>query len=133
MAIALRAAGIGLGDHVLVNVFTLSPVPGAVDHVGATPVIVGIGADYTVDRDHLATSAKQSGATTLLLSHMRGHMAPMDDIVELCDELRLTLIEDRAHTMGAAWGTHRRADSVWLAASQPSRTNTSIAVRAACW
>jgi dTDP-4-amino-4,6-dideoxygalactose transaminase len=34
---------------------------------------------------------------------MRGHIADMDKVSALCDELGLTLVEDCAHTMGARW------------------------------
>ncbi len=40
MQIALRAAGIGPGDHVLTNAFTLAPVPGAIALAGAEAVLV---------------------------------------------------------------------------------------------
>jgi dTDP-4-amino-4,6-dideoxygalactose transaminase len=34
---------------------------------------------------------------------MRGHIADMESITELCKEFEMTLIEDCAHTMGAKW------------------------------
>lgn len=37
LRIAMRAAGIGAGDVVLTNVFTLAPVPGAIVTVGQDP------------------------------------------------------------------------------------------------
>ena len=42
-----------------------------------------------------------SGAKFLLLSHMRGHIADMDTIVDICSEFGIKMIEDCAHTMGA--------------------------------
>jgi len=41
MTTALRACGIGHGDTVLTNAFTLAPVPGAIAAVGASPIFVG--------------------------------------------------------------------------------------------
>ena len=38
-----------------------------------------------------------------MLSHMRGHIANMDTIMDICERNRLMLIEDCAHTMGASW------------------------------
>jgi dTDP-4-amino-4,6-dideoxygalactose transaminase len=38
-----------------------------------------------------------------MLSHMRGHLADMEALMALCDRLGVTVIEDCAHTMGAAW------------------------------
>ena len=101
MATALRALGVGPGDRVLTNAFTLAPVPGAIASVGAQPVFVGVTDNLTIDLDDLA--AKADGAEVLMLSHMRGHIADMDALTEICADTGLTLIEDCAHTMGAAW------------------------------
>lgn len=101
--LALKAVGIAAGDPVLVNGFTLAPVPGAIAHAGARPVIVEIGSDYLIDLDDLAAKARSSGARVLMLSHMRGHVANLERIAALCDELGLTLIEDCAHALCASW------------------------------
>lgn len=101
MATALRALGVGSGDRVLTNAFTLAPVPGAIASVGAQPVFVGVTEGLTIDLDDLAAKAGQ--ARVLMLSHMRGHLADMDRLMEVCDAHGIAVIEDCAHTMGAAW------------------------------
>lgn len=103
MFLALRSVGVRPGDRVLVNGYTLAPVPGAIDHAGAVPVLVEITEDLTVDLTDLRGKAESSGATVLLLSHMRGHLADLDEVSALCEELGLVLIEDCAHTLGARW------------------------------
>lgn len=101
MTIALRAIGVQPGDPVLSNAFTLAPVPGAIAAVGARPVFVGVTEDLTIDLDDLETKLDQS--RVLLLSHMRGHICDMDRLMALCDTAGVAVIEDCAHTMGAAW------------------------------
>ena len=101
MATALRAVGVTPGDKVLTNTFTLAPVPGAIAAVGAVPVFVGVTEDLVIDLEDLA--AKVDQADVLLLSHMRGHLADMDALMAICDAAGVTVIEDCAHTMGAAW------------------------------
>ena len=101
MATALRAVGVGPGDAVLTNAFTLAPVPGAIASVGARPVFVGVTESLTIDLDDLA--AKAGTAQVLMLSHMRGHLCDMDRLMQICDDAGITVIEDCAHTMGAAW------------------------------
>ncbi|MDR9394591.1 MAG: DegT/DnrJ/EryC1/StrS family aminotransferase [Roseovarius sp.] len=101
LATALRAVGVGPGDRVLSNAFTLAPVPGAIASVGAMPVFVGVTEELTIDLADLAEKADR--ADVLMLSHMRGHMCDMDRLMEICNGAGLTLIEDCAHTMGAAW------------------------------
>ncbi len=101
--LALRGAGVGPGDRVLLNAFTLAPAPGAIAHAGAEPVLVDITENLTVDLDDLRRKARSSGARHLLLSHMRGHFADLDAVAAICAEAELTLIEDCAHTTGARW------------------------------
>ena len=103
MQIALRAAGLKAGDKILANAYTLAPVPGAIHVAGGVPVFVETGQDWRVDITDLAAKAESSGATFFMLSHMRGHIADMDAIVEICEKYDITLIEDCAHTMGARW------------------------------
>jgi dTDP-4-amino-4,6-dideoxygalactose transaminase len=100
---ALRALGVGAGDRVLSNAFTLAPVPGAIAGVGAVPVLVEVTEDLTIDPDDLAKKAAASGARVLMLSHMRGHICDMDRVMAICDDLGIRVIEDCAHTMGADW------------------------------
>lgn len=101
MATALRAIGVGPGDTVLSNAFTLAPVPGSIASVGARPVFVGVTEELTIDLDDLEAKADQ--ADVLLLSHMRGHICDMDRLMAICDAANVVVIEDCAHTMGAAW------------------------------
>jgi dTDP-4-amino-4,6-dideoxygalactose transaminase len=103
MFLALVCTGVRPGDRVLMNAFTLAPVPGAVAHAGAEHVLVEVTPDLVIDLDDLARKARASGARHLLLSHMRGHIADMTRLMPLCDELGITVIEDCAHTMGASW------------------------------
>ncbi|WP_299699255.1 DegT/DnrJ/EryC1/StrS aminotransferase family protein [uncultured Tateyamaria sp.] len=101
MATALRAVGVQAGDKVLSNAFTLAPVPGAIASLGAVPVFVGVTESLTIDLDDLEGKLEQ--AKVLLLSHMRGHICDMDRLMAMCDAADVTVIEDCAHTMGAAW------------------------------
>jgi dTDP-4-amino-4,6-dideoxygalactose transaminase len=101
MATAMRAVGVKPGDKVLTNTFTLAPVPGAIAALGAVPVFVGVTDQLVIDLDDLAAKADQ--ADVLLLSHMRGHLADMTALMAICDAAGITVIEDCAHTMGAAW------------------------------
>ena len=111
MFVALKSAGVKPGDAVLSNCFTLAPVPGAIAHAGARPVLVDVCDDYTIDLDDLERKATSSGARTLLLSHMRGHICDMDRLNAICERHGIQLIEDCAHTMGAAW--NGRATGTW--------------------
>lgn len=101
--LALKSAGVKPGAGVLCNAYTLAPVPGAIENAGARTVLVEIKEDYTIDLEDLDRKAANSGAKFFLLSHMRGHIADMDRVLEICNRYKLYLIEDCAHTMGARW------------------------------
>jgi len=101
--VALKSVGVVPGDKILCNAFTLAPVPGAIENAGAVPVFVEITDEYLTDLEDLEIKAKQSGAKYFLLSHMRGHIVNMDRVVDICCRLRITLIEDCAHTVGCHW------------------------------
>ena len=101
--IALKAAGLQTGDKVLTNSFTLAPVPGAIHNAGGIPVLVEIDANYCVDLNHLEKMMTENDCRFFMISHMRGHLADMEAIAELCKHYQVILIEDCAHTMGATW------------------------------
>ncbi len=111
MFVALKACGVKPGDAVLSNCFTLAPVPGAIAHVHARPVLVDVTDDYSIDLEDLERKAQSSGAKTLLLSHMRGHVADMHALEAICRRHGVQIIEDCAHTMGAAWAG--KATGTW--------------------
>ena len=101
LATALRALGVGHGDKVLTNSFTLAPVPGAIVAVGARPLYVDITEDLVIDLDDLKLKASESNI--LMLSHMRGHICDMEALMEICNAHQVLVIEDCAHTLGAKW------------------------------
>lgn len=98
---ALRAVGVQPGEKVLTNAFTLAPVPGAIAAVNAVPEFVEVTDRLVLDLDDLQRKAE--GARVLMLSHMRGHICDMDQLMAICAQHGIVVIEDCAHTMGASW------------------------------
>jgi dTDP-4-amino-4,6-dideoxygalactose transaminase len=101
--LALHCLGVRRDEPVLVNAWTLAPVPGAVSHVGARAVLVETTEDLTVDLDSLRERAAEHPGAVLLLSHMRGHIADMHAVLALSAEFGLRLVEDCAHSLGGGW------------------------------
>jgi dTDP-4-amino-4,6-dideoxygalactose transaminase len=101
--IALKAAGATSGDIVMLNAFTLAPVPSAIEHSSCEAVLLDTTADLVIDIESLKYAIKTTGAKILLLSYMRGHIPNMDEIMQVVKDNDLTLIEDCAHVMGAKW------------------------------
>ncbi|MFP7675497.1 DegT/DnrJ/EryC1/StrS family aminotransferase [Marivita sp. S0852] len=103
MATALRALGVGAGDVVLTNGFTLAPVPGAIAAVGAEVGLVEITSDLVIDQGDLERKIQTMSPKVVLVSNMRGHLCDMEALVALLERYNVPLIEDCAHTMGASW------------------------------
>lgn len=130
--LALRALGVKPGDRVLLNAWTLAPVPGAVVHACAEPVFVATDPEkLTVDIQDLEAKATESGAKVLLLSYMRGHVPHMDRVMEVCRRYGLLIVEDCAHTLGAKWKldsetTHRHLGTFGDVGVWSLQTNKTI-------
>jgi len=103
MATALRALDVKPGEKILTNAFTLAPVPGAIEAVNATAVLVEVTEDLVIDLIDLASKAEQNPGCVLLLSHMRGHLANMYEVMDIAERFGLRVVEDCAHTMGATF------------------------------
>ena len=89
--LALRVCEQKQGDLVLANAYTLAPVLYAIHAVGGVPVLVDIDDNYHIDLDDLESKAASSQASFLLLSHMRGHIADMDQVTEICQSIGLPI------------------------------------------
>jgi dTDP-4-amino-4,6-dideoxygalactose transaminase len=101
--LALRSAGVSSDDTVLLNAFTLAPVPGSLANIGCAIELVEITEDLVVDLDHLQSQIDAFRPKAFLLSHMRGHFGFMDEIAKICHDSGVLLIEDCAHTLGASY------------------------------
>ena len=102
--LALKAAGVEHGDQVLTNAFTFTAVPSSIVHAGGKPIYVECTDQYVIDVDDLQRQiAAHPNAKCFVLSHMRGHIADMERIQQVCDEAGIYLIEDCAHALGCTW------------------------------
>lgn len=99
--LGLMAVGVEAGDQVLTNGFTFTALPSTIMRLGAEPVLVETAGDWTMDLADLEVKAAANPkAKVLLLSHMRGKVADMNEVVALCERHGLTLVEDCAHGCG---------------------------------
>jgi len=105
--VALAAAGIGLGDEVIVPTMTFCATANVAVHVGATPVIV----DVEPDTLNIAPQSLEAAITprtrAVMPVHLYGHPCDMDRIGEIARAHRLLVIEDAAHAVGAEWCDRR--------------------------
>ena len=103
MEVALRAAGIGWGDEVLVPAYTFQATASAPMMAGAIPVLVDIDPD-TFCIDPKAIEAAITDRTRAIIPvHIASQMADMDAIMAIAERHNLIVIEDAAHAHGAIW------------------------------
>jgi dTDP-4-amino-4,6-dideoxygalactose transaminase len=103
MEVALRAAGIGWGDEVIVPAYTFQATASAPMGAGAIPVIVDVDpSTYCLDAK-AAAKAITPKTKAIIPVHLGSNMADMDAIMELAEKHNLIVIEDCAHAHGAKW------------------------------
>ena len=103
--LALRAAGVGPGDHVLLSAYSFIACAMAVVSVGAVPVPMDM--DRILDCDLSGLPAGSDLVRAVLAVHVQGHALPMTALRALCDQRGIPLIEDACQAVGAASGDGR--------------------------
>jgi 8-amino-3,8-dideoxy-alpha-D-manno-octulosonate transaminase len=99
---ALAAAGIGAGDEVIVPPFTFIASIEAVLFSGGLPVFAEIDETLCLSPEGIKAAITPKTKAVLLV-HMCGGMARMDEIVKVCKDNNLTLIEDAGQAFGASY------------------------------
>jgi 8-amino-3,8-dideoxy-alpha-D-manno-octulosonate transaminase len=100
--LAIAACGIGIGDEVIVPTFTFIAPVEAVLHAGAIPVFADI--DETLCLSAASIEAAITPRTkAVIVVHMCGAMAQIDQISDVCKKHNLILIEDTAQALGASF------------------------------
>jgi len=101
LVLGLRAAGIGSGDEVVTPSFTFIAAAEAITHVGARPVFAEIDPlTYNLDPASLEAAITR-GTRAVVVVHLFGQSAAIDEIRTICRDRRLVLIEDCAQAIGA--------------------------------
>ncbi len=101
--LALRAAGIGPGDEVIVPDFTMIAPVAAICYCGAQPVFVDADPEtWTLSPSQVeAKITKKTKA--ILVVHIYGHPADMGELQRIAKAYKLLLIEDAAEAHGAEY------------------------------
>ncbi len=127
MEVALRAAGLGWGDEVIVPAYTFQATAAAPMAAGCIPVIVDVDPNnYCLDPKAVEAAITER-TKAIIPVHLAAHMTDMDAIMAIADKHDLIVIEDCAHAHGAKWrgqgaGTFGHFGSFSL---QSSKTLTS--------
>src|ERR1700733_2015991 len=102
LGIALRCAGIGVGDRVLTTPLTAFATTLGIIRVGAEPVWCDVDESGGIDLERAAeTLAEAPSIRALLPVHLYGHPLDPDALVRLAREHDVVVIEDCAQSAGA--------------------------------
>lgn len=104
LMLLLKTSGLKHGGKVLSNAFTFGAVPSAIEHAGGKAVYVESTMDMVIDLEDMEKKLKENpDCKHVLISHMRGKLADMQSIKNLCDKYDAILLEDCAHSLGVRY------------------------------
>jgi len=101
--LALAAAGIGTGDHVIVPAYSFVATPLAVLHAGAIPIFVDVDPESGLMTADAAQRAVSARTRAIMPVHIHGTPADLGPILELATRQRLVVVEDAAQAHGARY------------------------------
>lgn len=107
--LALIILGIRPGDHILCSSFTFSGSANPIKYCNATPVFIDSEVDSwnmspeLLEEAILELTAKGKKPKALILVHLYGMPAKMDEILEITSRYNIPLIEDAAEALGSSY------------------------------
>lgn len=107
--LALRILGVGQGDVVFVSSLTFSASCNPIVYEKATPVFIDSEEDtWNMDPKALRRAfEKYPNPKAVIAVHLYGTPAKLDEIMALCEEHNVPLIEDAAESLGSTYkGKH---------------------------
>ncbi len=103
--LALRVLGIGTGDYVLTSSFTFIGSVNAILYQHAHPIFVDSDESWNISpkllKEAIAQAPKKPKA--LIITHLYGQVCKLDEIVAICKDEGIYLIEDAAESLGASY------------------------------
>jgi dTDP-4-amino-4,6-dideoxygalactose transaminase len=103
LEIGLRGLGIGPGDEVITTPTTAFATTLAILKAGAIPVFADIDAQTALLDPASVVRCITPQTRAVLLVHLYGRIAPMDDWVRFSQDAKFHLVEDCAQAHGASW------------------------------
>ncbi|MBN1559547.1 DegT/DnrJ/EryC1/StrS family aminotransferase [candidate division KSB1 bacterium] len=99
--LALVAAGVGRGDHVITVANTAVPTLSAISFAGAVPIFVDIDPDSYCINAAKIEAAITAKTRAIVPVHLYGHACDMPTIMDIARQHDLKVIEDCAQAHGA--------------------------------
>jgi pyridoxal phosphate-dependent aminotransferase EpsN len=107
--LALRLLDIGPGDRVFCSSFTFVATANPILYEGGIPIFIDSEPEtWNMSPDALLTAFKEADKEKMLpkaviVVHLYGQSAKMDEIMEICNHYQVPVIEDSAESLGALY------------------------------
>lgn len=103
--LALRVLGIGDGDYVLASSFTFIGSVNAILYQNAKPIFVDSDESWNISTELLKEAILKAPKKpkALIITHLYGQLCKLDEIIAICKEEGIYLIEDAAESLGASY------------------------------
>ncbi len=103
--LALRVLGVAAGDYVLASSFTFIGSVNAILYQNAKPIFVDSDESWNISPELLkeAISKAPKKPKALIVTHLYGQVCKLDEIIAICKEEDIYLIEDAAESLGATY------------------------------
>ena len=103
--LALRVLGVGEGDYVLASSFTFIGSVNAILYQNAQPIFVDSDESWNISPDLLKKAILKAPKKpkALIITHLYGQLCKLDEIMDICKEEGIYLIEDAAESLGASY------------------------------
>ena len=99
----MLASGVERGDEVITTPFSFIASANSILYCGAIPVFVDVDANTNNINPSLVTEKITSKTKAILVVHLYGQPCDMKEIVKICHEYGLVLIEDACQAHGAEY------------------------------
>lgn len=103
--LALKLAGVRAGENVFVSSLTFSATCNPICYENAVPIFIDSEEDtWNMDPEALRIAFKKYPDTrVVVIVHLYGTPAKMDELMKICEENNAILIEDAAESLGATY------------------------------
>ncbi len=120
LELALRAAGVGLDDEVILPANTFIATAEAVSRIGARPVLVDVDPEYLLIDPEKVAAAVTDRTRAIVPVHLFGQTAPVEELLPIAESAGAVIVEDAAQSQGAT--RFGRPAGGWESPPEPAST-----------
>jgi len=103
--LALRVLGVEEGDYVLASSFTFIGSVNAILYQNAKPIFVDSDDSWNISPELLKKAIAQAPKKpkAMIVTHLYGQLCKIDEVISICKEEGIYVIEDAAESLGASY------------------------------